>query len=120
MRLSIPIIILICFLIVSSAGAQGNQYQFLQLDVSNGLSHNQVKCIYKDAKGFMWFGTMSGLNRYDGYNFKVFRHSASDSLSLADDGISKISELPGNKLFIQAIKGNSVYDPLSENFINAD
>src|SRR4030095_1147915 len=99
MRFNTLVIILISFLAALDGVAQLNRYQFLQLDVSSGLSHNQVKCIYKDAKGFMWFGTMSGLNRYDGYDFKVFRHSAYDSLSLIDDDISGISELPGNKLF---------------------
>jgi hypothetical protein len=46
------------------------------LDINNGLSHNQVNCIYKDSKGFMWFGTIAGLNRYDGYTFKVFKQRA--------------------------------------------
>jgi signal transduction histidine kinase/ligand-binding sensor domain-containing protein/DNA-binding response OmpR family regulator len=119
MRLSILTALLFFILHVYNVSAQGNNYQFSQLNVSNGLSHNQVKCIYKDAKGFMWFGTMSGLNRYDGYNFRVFRHNSYDSLSLVDDGISRISELPANKLLIQGIKGNSVYDPLTESFINA-
>ncbi|MEN0054113.1 MAG: two-component regulator propeller domain-containing protein, partial [Mucilaginibacter sp.] len=47
--------------------AQPDKYQFSQLDINNGLSHNQVNCIYKDRQSFMWFGTSSGLNRYDGY-----------------------------------------------------
>src|SRR5437870_13750086 len=113
-RMRLIFCLLISFLGVCNALAQINSYQFEQLDASAGLSHNQIKCIYKDAKGFMWFGTMSGLNRYDGYSFKVFRHSLYDSLSLIDDDISRITELPGNKLFIQAINGNNVYDPLSE------
>lgn len=47
--------------------AQHEQIQFSRLDVSAGLSHNQVNTMLKDAGGFMWFATLSGLNRYDGY-----------------------------------------------------
>ena len=42
------------------------------LSTGQGLSNNEVKCILQDHKGFMWFGTLDGLNRYDGYAFKVF------------------------------------------------
>ncbi|HXL57175.1 MAG TPA: two-component regulator propeller domain-containing protein, partial [Chitinophagaceae bacterium] len=120
MRRRLIIGLLISFLAVCNAGAQVNSYQFSQLDISAGLSHNQVNCIYKDAKGFMWFGTMSGLNRYDGYTFKIFKHGIHDSLSLTDDDVIRISEVPGNKLFIQTSNGNNIYDPLCEKFINAN
>src|SRR6266487_4074092 len=120
MRRRLIIGLLISFLAVCNAGAQVNSYQFSQLDISAGLSHNQVNCIYKDAKGFMWFGTMSGLNRYDGYTFKIFRHSLHDSLTLTDDEVLHISEVPGNKLFVQTRSGNNIYDPASEKFINAN
>src|SRR5882757_4195806 len=98
------------------AFAQQPSYPFSRIDISKGLSHNRVTCIYKDHKGFMWFGTISGLNRYDGYTFKTFIHDADDSLSLADSYIQKIFELPQQKLFIQSRNGNSIYNPLTENF----
>ena len=44
-----------------------DSYMFKHLDTKNGLSNSQVNYIFKDSKGFMWFGTASGLNRYDGY-----------------------------------------------------
>ena len=62
----------------------------------------------------MWFGTMSGLNRYDGYHFKVFHHSIYDSATLNDDYVSKIYEGPGNKLWIQTRNTFNVYDPVTE------
>ena len=43
--------------------------------MDNGLSANFVFCIMQDAKGFMWFGTKDGLNKFDGNSFKVFRHN---------------------------------------------
>ena len=44
-----------------------NEYKFNRIDVERGLSNSEVLCIFKDRSGFMWFGTPSGLNRYDGY-----------------------------------------------------
>ncbi|WP_426671039.1 two-component regulator propeller domain-containing protein [Mucilaginibacter sp. McL0603] len=96
--------------------AQNDQFQFSHLDINNGLSHNQVNCILKDSKGFMWFGTLSGLNRYDGYKFKVFKHSGNDTASLNDDYIISISEGPANKLWIETRTGFNIYDPATEKF----
>ncbi len=107
---------LICAAFVSQS--QQNDYPFSQLSVFDGLSHNQVNCMYKDARGFIWFGTMSGLNRYDGYTFKIFRHNSQDSFSLVDDYILKITEAPGNRLFILTRNGYSIYDPSKEQFLN--
>ena len=51
--------------------AQSERFSFSKLDTYTGLSNNQVNTILKDADGFLWIGTMSGLNRYDGYSFKI-------------------------------------------------
>src|ERR1700753_2278928 len=94
--------------------AQNNQFQFSHLDINNGLSHNDVTCIFKDKQGFMWFGTLSGLNRYDGYKFKIFKHAVSDTTTLDDDYIVSISEGPDNKLWIETRNGFDIYDPATE------
>ena len=80
--------------------AQNNEYQFTRLDITNGLSNNRINCIYKDAEGFMWFGTTSGLNRYDGYEFKVFKHDPSDSTSLYSNYVTNIYAGPDNKMWV--------------------
>jgi ligand-binding sensor domain-containing protein/signal transduction histidine kinase/DNA-binding response OmpR family regulator len=95
---------------------QTTQYAFSRLDISNGLSNNQVNCFYKDNKGFLWTGTMSGLNRYDGYQFKVFQHDPRDTASISDDFISRILEGPDNKLWVETRKGFNLFDPLTEKF----
>ncbi|MFB6456588.1 two-component regulator propeller domain-containing protein [Chitinophaga sp. Hz27] len=97
----------------------GQAQDFLSLNVSNGLSNNQVNCIYKDNKGFMWFGTMSGLNRFDGSSCRVFRHYPADSFSISDDFISKIFPAPDNHLYIKTRNGDVVYNPQKEQFIKA-
>jgi signal transduction histidine kinase/ligand-binding sensor domain-containing protein/DNA-binding response OmpR family regulator len=95
-----------------------NSYQFSHLDITNGLSDNQVNCIYKDEKGFMWFGTTSGLNRYDGNTFKVFKRDAKDPNSLAENHVMGIAEGPDKKLWIFTHSDLSIYDPTVERFSN--
>ena len=96
--------------------AQDNTYPFTHLDVGKGLSHNRVTNIVKDEKGFLWFGTANGLNRFDGYKFKVYKHQPADSTSLNEDFISSIQHAPGNKLWIRTQIGYSIYDPLTDSF----
>jgi signal transduction histidine kinase/ligand-binding sensor domain-containing protein/DNA-binding response OmpR family regulator len=84
--------------------------------VRNGISHNQVNSIYKDEKGFIWFGTMSGLNRYDGYNFKIFKNDPKDSTSISDNYVERILGLPGRKMLVLTRNNFNVYDPVTEKF----
>ncbi|TCC91791.1 hybrid sensor histidine kinase/response regulator [Pedobacter frigiditerrae] len=98
------------FFVSKFASAQQNQLQFSRLELANGLSNNQVTTIFKDNKGYLWFGTMAGLNRYDGYQFKVFRHDTRNPKSLSDDFINNIYELPDQKLLIDTRAGFNIYD----------
>jgi signal transduction histidine kinase/ligand-binding sensor domain-containing protein/DNA-binding response OmpR family regulator len=108
----------IIFMCINAFG-QSNQYRFSQLDISNGLSHNQVNCIFKNSEGFMWFGTASGLNRFDGYAFKIFKHDSNNKNSISDDFIVDIFEGPDKKLWISTRYGYCFYDPDKEQF-NSD
>lgn len=92
----------------------------MHIDVRQGLSHNQVNTIFKDDRGFMWFGTLSGLNRFDGYDFKVFRNDLHDTTTLSDNYIAGIFELPERKLWIVTRNGNNIYDPKTESFSRND
>ncbi|AMR33624.1 hybrid sensor histidine kinase/response regulator [Mucilaginibacter sp. PAMC 26640] len=112
------IVFVICILVCRTVSAQNNNYQFSHLDITNGLSDNQVNCIIKDAKGFIWFGTTSGLNRYDGNKFKVFKRDAGNPNSLAENHVMRLSEGPDNKLWIFTHNKISIYDPLTEKISN--
>jgi signal transduction histidine kinase/ligand-binding sensor domain-containing protein/DNA-binding response OmpR family regulator len=116
MRYKLSLSALILLLMLRVAFAQNGKYQFSQLNRSNGLSHNQVNCVFKDSEGFMWFGTASGLNRYDGYTFKIFKHDAYNKKSLNDDFVTGISEGPSKKLWISTRSGYCFYDPETEQF----
>lgn len=111
------ILLPITLLLASLSGfSQPGQLRFTQVNVNDGLSHNQVNCILKDSRNFLWFGTLSGLSRYDGYGFKVFRHDMKDSASLSDNYITGIFELPGDKLWIITRNGEDIYDAATETF----
>src|SRR5687768_2953602 len=75
------------------------------LGIEKCLSNNTVNTIFKDKYGFMWFGTDDGLNRYDGYGFKVFRNQINDSASLVNNIINNIIEDKQGHLFIGTRKG---------------
>jgi signal transduction histidine kinase/ligand-binding sensor domain-containing protein/DNA-binding response OmpR family regulator len=109
------LLVFVCF-ITMGAFAQGDKYQFSHIDIDNGLLHNRVLSIYKDTHGFMWFGTLSGLNRYDGYKFKSFNHKISDPTSISDDFIINISSGPENELWVQTLNGFNIYNPQTEQF----
>ncbi len=97
-RLTISIF---AFLLVTKSFSQADGYFFSRLDISNGLSNNQVNCFYRDQKGFLWVGTLSGLNRYDGYQVKTFRHELQNEHSLSENMISRILEGPHQQLWIE-------------------
>lgn len=106
-----------CFLVYAhSVSSQNEKYTFSHLNVNHGLSNNQINTILKDSRGFMWIGTMTGLNRYDGYNVKIFRHDSEDSTSLNDTYINDIFEGPEGTLWVTTRRGMNVYDPLTETF----
>lgn len=65
---------------------------FENIGLEHGLSQLSVNCIMKDKKGFMWFGTEDGLNRYDGYGFTIYKHDPDDPASISDNHIRIICE----------------------------
>ncbi len=78
------------FLVFSWIYASDNNIHFQHITINDGLSQNTVNCILQDSKGFMWFGTNDGLNRYDGYNYKVYKFDAEDVNSLSNNYIHSI------------------------------
>jgi ligand-binding sensor domain-containing protein len=82
--------ILLKFVILCSSqvfATQRNDIVFDHISVEQGLSQVSVFCILQDRKGFMWFGTEDGLNRYDGYTFKTYKYEAGNLRSLGGNVI---------------------------------
>lgn len=104
------------FLFCKLGLAQNPVYYFKNYQVSNGLSSNTITAIVQDKKGFMWFGSRNGLNRFDGNVFKVFSNKLSDSTSLGSNSIFSLYEDAKQHLWVGTYKGVYIYNPLKESF----
>ncbi len=108
---------LFLFIILAQLLFAQSNIRFNNLSVEDGLSQSAVTCILQDKKGFMWFGTQDGLNRFDGYNFKVFKNDSHDSTTLTDNFIFSLYEDTSGNFFIETQNGNfHLYNPLTETF----
>jgi signal transduction histidine kinase/ligand-binding sensor domain-containing protein/AraC-like DNA-binding protein len=95
----------------------GHRLSFRYLSIEEGLSQNTVNCIFKDNRGFMWFGTNDGLNRWDGYEFTIYRYNAHDKNSIKGNKIYDIAEDAEGILWIGSRTGGlSRYDRQKDTF----
>lgn len=96
----------------------GNNKEFTQLTVNNGLSQNSVTSIVQDKNGFIWVGSYDGLNRFDGLQVKNYRHQSNSPFSLADNRILALCALNNGNLLIGSEGGGlSLYHQQQEQFL---
>ncbi|ANI90382.1 hypothetical protein A9P82_14440 [Arachidicoccus ginsenosidimutans] len=98
--------------------AQQGLLTLSNIDVTKGLSNNSVTCLLRDKYGFMWMGTYDGLNRYDGYEFKIFRSKWQDSTSLINNHVVVLKENNEHSIWVGTLKGLCVFDYRSFKFHN--
>ena len=91
---------IIAFLSVVSCFSQGGKQEFEHISINQGLSSSYVTCIFQDSKGFIWFGTLNGLNKYDGNKLTTYVNNPEDSSSLSQSTIHAIYEDNKGKLWI--------------------
>lgn len=97
--------------------SNSSQYYFEHLTNYHGLSSDVILDIVQDSKGFMWFCTEDGLNRYDGYGFRTFRKDYSNPNSLIDNDLKCMAEDSEGRLWIGTNnQGISIFDPSAESF----
>ena len=89
---------------------------FEHLNSENGLNGQSVYTIVQDSRGFMWLGTESGLNRYDGYTFKCFQNSENDPRSISYNVINCLLEDGQRRFWIGTGRGLNLFDPKTETF----
>ncbi|GHE30225.1 hybrid sensor histidine kinase/response regulator transcription factor [Sphingobacterium griseoflavum] len=105
---------LLCYL--SALNTLFAQQSIAYLGIDQGLSNDYVTDIYQDHKGFMWFGTSNGLNRYDGYAYKVYKNIPLDKTSLPDNRITDVLEDSQGHLFVATKVGAAVLHADQETF----
>ncbi|HYV93943.1 MAG TPA: two-component regulator propeller domain-containing protein [Chitinophagales bacterium] len=88
---------------------------FKLVSIDDGLSQGLVSALIQDKAGFLWFGTKDGLNKYDGYNFKIYRHVPNDSATLADNYVTRLFQDSRGLIWI-AYNSNKidVFNPKTE------
>jgi len=95
----------------------GNQIRFDKITIDQGLSQNSISSIFQDRNGFLWFGTNDGLNKFDGYEFTIYRHDPDDPTSLSDNSVTSIVEDPNGNLWVGTDgRGLNQFDQVSEKF----
>lgn len=111
------LIIIIQMGALPSALSQPHNLKFDHLSTPQGLSQDIVKAILQDHLGFMWFGTEDGLNRYDGYSVKVYKHDPRDSTTVSLNAINDIYEDSRGRLWIGTSNGLNLFDRDRDRFI---
>jgi ligand-binding sensor domain-containing protein/signal transduction histidine kinase/DNA-binding response OmpR family regulator len=110
-------IILFFLLFHQLAWAQeGKSVLFSHINTDNGLSGSAVNCILKDKYGFLWFGTEDGLNKYDGYKFKVFRNKTGNDKTIPSNGINCLFEDKAGEVWIGTSAGVKKYNRNDDSF----
>ena len=102
--------------VVHIAVADSHDIRFSRLSHTKGISQTRVTSIVQDARGFMWFATQYGLNRYDGYTLRQFRHSDKDPRSLGESYVRNLMLDHEGRLWVGSIRGVDRYDPATETF----
>lgn len=110
-------------LIFPSSGFSANfnerpiDIKFEQISIAQGLSQGTVYCLIQDRKGFMWFGTQNGLNRYDGNSFKIYEYDPRRSNSLSYNMILSICQDKSGIIWVGTWGGGlNRFDPITEEF----
>lgn len=116
LKLYIPILFFALLVAKQKSLCQNLNITIEHFGIDDGLSQSLINCIIQDSKGFIWIGTQDGLNKYNGYSFKVFRHEPLDSNSLSSNNIQAIYEDPEGYIWIGTQYGLNRFDRETGNF----
>ena len=116
-NLNFSVLIIFTVICLISIKTLAQDYVIKQIKIEDGLSQSTIFASLQDSKGYIWFATRSGLNRYDGYKFNLYFNDPKDSTSLSDDGTSSLYEDKNGSLWIGTIYGNiNKFDKKTETF----
>ncbi len=117
-RISVGICAIFCFL---QSYAQMTNAAFKRFSSNDGLSKNSITAILQDRDGFIWFGTTNGLNRFDGLEFKVYKHNPSDNTSLPSNEIQSLLQSKSGEIWIGTENsGVFSYSSAKDKFVEFD
>ncbi|WP_461093140.1 hybrid sensor histidine kinase/response regulator [Spirosoma gilvum] len=119
MLFRISLLVLLRFYLSFPAWAQHQPVRFTHLTTNDGLSQNTVTCILQDHRGYMWFGTQDGLNKFDGYTYTLYRNDPRNPSSIGHSYIHTLFEDRQGRLWVGTDDGGlSLFDPNTDGFTN--
>ncbi|TBW28047.1 two-component regulator propeller domain-containing protein [Gramella sp. KN1008] len=107
-------ITLVFFLILLNTNIYSQVRRFHHVTSNQGLSQSEVYCFLKDSRGFMWFGTVDGLNRFDGYSIEIFNTEKNNPNALTNNTVRSLVEDTKGRIWIGTDDGLNMYDPHQE------
>ncbi len=116
LHINLGILFLACAAGVRAQGLAGPELHFDLIDSRAGLSNNITSWTYQDHQGFLWIATGDGLNRFDGYSFKVYRHDRGDATSLSNNTVWQMLEDARGNLWVFTRSGWDRFDRRTERF----
>jgi PAS domain S-box-containing protein len=116
LRQFLLLILFLYFFGAAESGAQLQELRFSRITLGAGLSNVSITAIAQDTTGFIWFGSLDGLNRYDGYAVKEYRSIPNDSNSLSNSSIRALYTDHKGVLWIGTEDGLNCYNPVSDDF----
>ena len=113
----LSVILFTLFSLYFNLFAQQDSVVIEHISVEQGLSHRNVHCVIVDSQGFLWIGTADGLNRYDGYEFIVYKSNIWDTTSLSSPIVELLVEDTNGNIWIGTRSGLNCYQRKSDSFI---
>jgi ligand-binding sensor domain-containing protein/serine phosphatase RsbU (regulator of sigma subunit) len=108
----------VLLLFVNSIIAQ--QLRFKHITSEDGLSTNHVSSIIQDDKGFMWFGTQDGLNKYDGYQVQIYKNDPTNRNTLTSSEVTCLKQIKSNLILVGTLGGINFFNPVTGSFSTVD
>lgn len=113
----LKVIFIFCLVFFSSFIYGQDHVVFEQLTTKDGLSNGTINSIFKDSRGFMWFCTDDGLNRYDGYNFKIYKSEQTNNIQAKNIQFFSIVEDIYGRIWIGTSIGLLIYDQINDRIV---
>jgi ligand-binding sensor domain-containing protein/signal transduction histidine kinase len=109
--------LLLCILILFGLiPVSSQQISFKHYSVKEGVSQSEIKCIYQDSEGYIWFGTQNGLNKFNGYTFEKFFYNPNDPSSISNSWIYGITEDTRGNIWVGTKGGLNRFDKKTGHF----
>ena len=101
----------IVLVMLTTVALSAQELSFSYITSEDGISQSEVYCFLQDSGGYMWIGTLDGLNRYDGYTVKTFQMSEEDTNGLIHNTIFSLAEDKFGRIWIGTAEGLNLYNP---------